>query len=171
MCNKGNYDITQDTENLFHQIRIQEPYSYTLYYHFGMILSRTCGTNEHMISECVKFLQQALRLVPENIPVNLELAYQHFLLKNYKDAVTIYKNVARLDDSATEALIGLTKCRLETESKEEVGDLILAHFMLIRRTRVIRFFSIFDYTPQNVEETNDVSFPTFWMVLSCKKNS
>lgn len=120
VCHKGNYDISRDVENLYHQINIQEPNNWILYYEFGKTLSRTCGANFLVINECVKFLQHALRLVPENIAVNLELAYEYQIRKNYQDAVTIYKNVAKLDDSVTEALIGLTKCRMQIDSKDAV---------------------------------------------------
>ncbi|XP_065218694.1 tetratricopeptide repeat protein 21B-like [Planococcus citri] len=122
VCHKGNYEISRDVENLYHQINIQEPSNWILYYEFGMTLSRTCGAHYDVVKECVKFLQHALRLVPENIQVNLELAYEYQVCGNYQAAAAIYKNVAKIDDSATEALIGLTKCRMKIDSKDAVKE-------------------------------------------------
>lgn len=121
MCNKGNYDITEDLENLLYQVKSQEPTSWRLPFEFATSLSRACGGNSDIVKLCLKFLQHSVHLVPDDIGVNLELAYQHFLLKNYQEASKIYKNVARLDDTATEALVGLTKCQLEAGSKDSVG--------------------------------------------------
>lgn len=76
------------------------------------------------MNESVKFLEEASRYVPENVEVHIELAYQYYLLKDYEKAIGVYKKVARLDDSATDALIGLIMCRLaENKQSEEVCKL------------------------------------------------
>lgn len=121
ICVKGNYNVVNDTERLMAEMIRQEPRSWSLHVEFGTLLARVCGHTTSVLRQSIGFVKEALKLNPESIPVNLELAYQYLLCKHYQDAVAVYKKVAKLDNSVTEALIGLTKCRLEMDSKEVVS--------------------------------------------------
>lgn len=118
----GDIDyVIQNTDELISCIKHQEPNNWILLVDFGTLLARLYGNTEECVYQSIKFIEKASVLVPKSVTVNMELAHQYYLLKNYQKAVEIYKEVARIDDSATGALIGLIKCRIvEGDFNEEV---------------------------------------------------
>lgn len=122
---RGSYDfLTQRTDELILLAHEQEPRNWRINYEFGSILARLCGCNVEFVRRFIKFVESSSHVVPNGVEVNMELAHQHYLAKNYQRAVDFYKKVARLDDSATEALIGMIKCRIaEGDFNEEVRSL------------------------------------------------
>lgn len=119
---RGDIDyIIQNTDELISCIKHQEPNNWILLVDFGTLLARLYGNTTECVYQSIKFIEKASVLVPKSVTVNMELAHQYYLLKNYQKAVEIYKKVARIDDSATGALIGLIKCRIvEGDCNEEV---------------------------------------------------
>ncbi len=107
---------------LISAIQTREPANWHINYEFATLLSHLCGYNTEFIRQSVELAENAIASAPDNFAVNVELAYHNYLMKNYRKALDIYKKAARINDTATDALIGLIKCRLviEGEFKEEV---------------------------------------------------
>src|SRR5690554_4300315 len=49
------------------------------------------------IKESIKLLEESKKLDPDNIDYPYEIAYAHYLDKNYKDAIKILKGLAKHD--------------------------------------------------------------------------
>lgn len=123
MCARGDIEYVMiHYEELISALHHQEPNNWFLYYEFGQVLCRTGGKNTDLLRTSIRFIEEALNLEPNSVAVNIEMANQFYLLGNYQKSVDICKKVALIDDSATEALIGLIKCRLiDNGLNEEVG--------------------------------------------------
>ena len=121
---RGNYEyLVKNTDELISFTNQQEPKNWLINYEFGLVLARLCGCKIDLVRRFIKFVENSLSKAPNNIQLSMELAHQHYLAKNYQNAVDLYKKVARLDDSATGALVGLIKCRIaEGDFNEEVSS-------------------------------------------------
>lgn len=130
LCARGDTEfVLNHYEELILALHNREPNNWFLYFEFGQVLCRTGGKNLNLLQISMKFVQEALNLDPNNVAVNIEMANQFYLLGNYQKSVDICKKVALIDDSATEALIGLIKCRLmDNGLNEEVCKALIECF-------------------------------------------
>lgn len=123
-CNEGNAkNCSAGLETLFSAIRKVEPANAELFLQVGQLFTRIACRNLAILEQTIKFVEKATTLCPSNARYLTELGFLLCQMDNYKEAVKLFKQATKVDDSATEALYGLTLCQLtENGPSEQVAQ-------------------------------------------------
>lgn len=125
-CYEGNIQSSiTGLEHLFAAVRKVEPANAELFLQIGQLFGRLAFANRSLLAQSFLFVEKASQLAPTNVRVLTELGIQSVSLGNFKEAVKYFKQATKVDDSATEALCGLTLCQLsESGPSEQVAQQI-----------------------------------------------
>ncbi|XP_055680428.1 tetratricopeptide repeat protein 21B-like [Lutzomyia longipalpis] len=126
VCRDGNYGGgARELQKLFTAMTKVEPSNSELYFQIGQLFSRVCGRNSMILEETVKFIEKANQLSPANAAFLTEFGYHSYLAGKMKEATKNFKSATKVDDSAIQALCGLTLCQLaESGPSEQVSQQI-----------------------------------------------
>lgn len=119
-CNEGNVKgCAAGLEGLFSAIRKVEPANAELFLQVGQLFTRIGCNNLTILDQSVKFVEKASQLSPTNARYLTELGFVRVQMGDTKEAVKYFKQATKVDDSATEALCGLTLCQLTDSGPSE----------------------------------------------------
>lgn len=137
-CHEGNVkSCATGLEHLFSSIRKVEPANAELFLQTAQLFSRIACKNPAILEQSFKFVEKANQLFPSNARFLTELGFQWVQMESFKDAVKCFKQATKVDDSATEALCGLTLCQLtESGPSEQVAQQIEFLTELQGQTRI-----------------------------------
>lgn len=126
ICHEGHIkSAAAQLENLFSSIRKVEPANAELFLHVGQLFARVSCRSPLIQEQTHKFIEKAIQLSPTTARYLTELGFHLVQMEKFKDAVKYFKQATKLDDSATEALFGLTLCQLsENGPSEQVAQQI-----------------------------------------------
>uniref|UniRef100_A0A1B0CZK1 Uncharacterized protein n=1 Tax=Phlebotomus papatasi TaxID=29031 RepID=A0A1B0CZK1_PHLPP len=125
-CRDGNYGGgARELQKLLSAMSKVEPSNSELYFQIGQLFSRVCGRNIMILDETVKFIEKANQLSPGNATYLTEYGYHAYLAGKMKEATKNFKSATKVDDSAIQALCGLTLCQLaESGPSQQVSQQI-----------------------------------------------
>lgn len=126
MCRDGNYPGSLGAiQMLYSAIDKYESGNSELFYCVGQLFSRVCGRNEAVLEETLRFIERASVLSPNNADYITELGHHAVLLGRLSQATKYFRSATKLDDSAIDALCGLTLCQIiESGPSEQVNQQI-----------------------------------------------
>ena len=75
--------VQEKLDELIAAIKFQEPRNSDLFYNMSRLFSRYCGRREVIIEKCIKMLDEAVLLQPENSEYHSEIASQKLMLGDY----------------------------------------------------------------------------------------
>lgn len=118
ICKNGKYEeASVYTKKFIIEMYEQEPKNALLYYETTTLLSRICGKNIAMLSETFKLAEKALALSPDIPDFIIEMGHQALMQGDYKEAAHFFKTATKLEESSTNALMGLTLCEFGDNKK------------------------------------------------------
>uniref|UniRef100_A0A8D9DUB0 Tetratricopeptide repeat protein 21B n=1 Tax=Cacopsylla melanoneura TaxID=428564 RepID=A0A8D9DUB0_9HEMI len=85
---------------------------------WSKLFARICGRNKSILSVTLKFVQHCAHSQLNSVPYLKELAYQHYLLGQYDQALRGYRSAIKLDDSSVELLSELTLAQWEIGARQ-----------------------------------------------------
>ncbi|KAF0696238.1 Aste57867_12996 [Aphanomyces stellatus] len=93
-----------------------------LYYEIGRCIARISDRNHEVLSCNLGFVDQAIKLSPENGTYRAERGYQRSLMGDFGEAVESYKEALKLDESNESALHGLIYCQIKMDQIDDAAQ-------------------------------------------------
>lgn len=90
-----------------------EPKNSDLMLEVSKLFSRVSGANPSIIKMTIGLLQKCRKINPLDVDFAIEMGYQLIMLKDYTQAFGLFQEAASLDDSRTEPLVGMIRCRIK----------------------------------------------------------
>ncbi|CAK4097343.1 unnamed protein product [Aphanomyces euteiches] len=84
-----------------------------LFYDIGRCIARISDRNHEVLSCNMGFIDQAVKILPDNGTYRAERGYQRSLIGDFPEAVESYKEALKLDESNEAALHGLIYCQIK----------------------------------------------------------
>lgn len=114
LAREGNIEAFVQRFSEFIQLVEQtEPKNIELMMEVSKLISRISGSNASIIKLTMVLLQKCRKLNPLDVDFALELGNQFLMIKDYGQAFNLFQEAASLDESRTESLVGMIKCRIQ----------------------------------------------------------
>ena len=84
-----------------------------------MTHARISDGNQKILQANFVFIERAIQLKPENGMYIAERGYLLRLSKDYDEAISVYKEALKVDESNEQALLGLIYCQIKTGKLED----------------------------------------------------
>ncbi|ETV87514.1 hypothetical protein, variant 1 [Aphanomyces astaci] len=99
-----------------------EPSNPQLFYDIGRCIARISDRNHEVLSCNLCFIDQAIKLSPENGTFRAERGYQRSLMGDFAEAIEAYKDALKLDESNESALHGLIYCQVKLGQVDDAAQ-------------------------------------------------
>nr|XP_006812059.1 PREDICTED: tetratricopeptide repeat protein 21B-like [Saccoglossus kowalevskii] len=113
LCRDGSYDeAATKLGELIQLLDRFEPKNPWLYYSMSQTFCRACGRNTLVLQQTYTLMERALGLDNMNSEYATEAGYELLLQGKVRDAMKLYRNAMKLDETSVAALTGIIKCQL-----------------------------------------------------------
>ena len=114
LAREGNVEqFVQKFSEFISLIDQVEPKNIELMLETSKLFARISGSNIEIIKMTMNLLQKCRKLNPLDVDFALEMANQLLMVKDHSQAFNLFQEAASLDESRTESLVGMIKCRIQ----------------------------------------------------------
>ena len=90
-----------------------EPKNTELMMEISRLFSRISGSNPAIIKSTIGIIHKCRKINPLEVDFAIEMANQYIMVKDFSQAFNLFQEAASLDESKSEALVGMIKCRIK----------------------------------------------------------
>lgn len=113
LAREGNIEtFVQKFSEFIGLLEFLEPKNTDLLLEISKLFSRISGSNLQIIKMTIGLIQKCRKINPIEVEFAIEMAYQYIMIKDFQQAFALFQESASLDESRTEPLIGMIRCRI-----------------------------------------------------------
>lgn len=119
VCHDGSFvDATPLLKKLFTTLEKYEAGNGDLLVNLARIFSRVCGRHLPILSECLMFVERAIKLRGKNSFYLFELAQQQILQARYKETLATLKSINQTSETSIDVMLLKIQCLLDEDQYE-----------------------------------------------------